>query len=151
MADAEAAKDRESLLAFTDKWLKSYQIPFEIFGLIDSLNQLQPKNFMEIGMCDGGTHFLIRKLCPSICESVAVDPESAKKLAKYSPPPVVWMCCLLMATTPMLGLKQITCFIRTWSGPAAISYFMISLRTGGNALAGQPINILAAFHNYLLS
>ena len=79
MADAATANGREALLAFTDKWLKSYQIPFEIFGLIDSLNKLQPKNYMEIGMCDGGTHFLIRKLCPSIRESVAVDPDIRNK------------------------------------------------------------------------
>ena len=79
LTDAETATDREALLAFTDKWLKSYQIPSEIFALIDSLNQLQPKNFMEIGMCDGGTHFLIRKLCPSIRESVAVDPDIRNK------------------------------------------------------------------------
>jgi len=58
---------------FTTKHIKSYQVKSEVQGLIELIRDLEPKSYIEIGTADGGTHFLIRKLCESIDLSVAID------------------------------------------------------------------------------
>lgn len=72
-------KSKEDLFNFANQYIKAHQIPYEIFGLIDSFKKLAPKKFIEIGTADGGTHFLIRRLCPSITDSVAIDTDIRNK------------------------------------------------------------------------
>lgn len=79
LRDAENATTKEALLEFTNRHIKAHQVPYEIFSLIEAIQALQPKTFVEIGTADGGTHFLIRKLCESISDSVAIDTDIRNK------------------------------------------------------------------------
>ena len=65
---------------FADTYIKSYQIKSEIKSLVELLQKHKPEKYIEIGTADGGTHFLIRKLCKSIEFSVAVDTDIRNKM-----------------------------------------------------------------------
>ena len=58
---------------FANRHIKSYQIRSEIKDLVSLIREKKPKTYVEIGTADGGTHYLIRKLCKSITLSVAID------------------------------------------------------------------------------
>lgn len=64
---------------FTNLNIKSYQIESEIRGLIEFLRVANPQSYIEIGTADGGTHYLVRKLCNSIATSVAIDTDIRNK------------------------------------------------------------------------
>ena len=69
----------EQAFSFTNRFIKSHQIHSEIKGLIELIDEHKPNSYIEIGMADGGTHFLIRKLCKSIKLSIAVDTDIRNK------------------------------------------------------------------------
>jgi len=71
--DALEVRSFEQAFEFTNQYIKSYQITAEIQGLIELVQKHKPANYMEIGTADGGTHYLIRKLCTSIEKSIAID------------------------------------------------------------------------------
>ncbi len=72
-AEADGVVGFDQAFSFTERWIKAFQVKSEIAGLIDFIAAQNPKNFVEIGTADGGTHFLIRKLCESIDKCVAID------------------------------------------------------------------------------
>ena len=72
LENQQAQSDAE-IYRIAEKWIPPHQVKSEILGLIQSIRELQPANFVEIGTANGGTHFLIRRMCPSIRYSVAMD------------------------------------------------------------------------------
>ena len=50
-----------------------YQISSEILALASFLAERRPDIYLEIGTANGGTHFLIRHLCPTLQTSIAID------------------------------------------------------------------------------
>ncbi|WP_414530442.1 class I SAM-dependent methyltransferase [Nodularia chucula] len=63
----------EEVFMLTQKIIPSAQVKSEILALIDFLNINAPSSYLEIGLSTGGTHFLIRYLCPSIKNSIGID------------------------------------------------------------------------------
>jgi len=63
----------DSVFDFAHQYIRPFQIKSEIIGLIEFFNKHQPGILLEVGTANGGTHFLIRRLCPSIRLSIAVD------------------------------------------------------------------------------
>lgn len=78
-SQAEEIDDFDDAFSFTQRWIKSYQVVSEISDLIDFIGSQEPKSYVEIGTADGGTHFLIRRLCQSISNSVAIDTDIRNK------------------------------------------------------------------------
>lgn len=70
----------DSAFEFTNRYIKSYQIRSEIQRLVELIQSVNPKSYLEIGTADGGTHYLIRRLCDSIQISVAIDTDIRNKL-----------------------------------------------------------------------
>lgn len=63
----------DEVFALAQRIIPSAQIQSEILALIDFLNEKSPSSFLEIGLSSGGTHFLIRYLCPTIKKSIGID------------------------------------------------------------------------------
>ncbi|QIR37996.1 class I SAM-dependent methyltransferase [Tolypothrix sp. PCC 7910] len=66
-------KTNEEVFKLAQKIIPAAQIQEEILALITFLNKEKPSSFLEIGLSSGGTHFLIRYLCPSIQKSIGID------------------------------------------------------------------------------
>ena len=70
----------EDTFIFTKRRLSTHQVKSEIFDLIAALQALEPATYVEIGVADGGTHLMIRRLCGTIRKTVAIDTDIRNKL-----------------------------------------------------------------------
>lgn len=63
----------DTIFDFARQFIFPCQLKSEILALIEFLNQKQPGIYLEIGTANGGTHYLIRRLCPTIQKSIGID------------------------------------------------------------------------------
>lgn len=63
----------EQVFEFAHTHIRPYQIASEILALVAFLSERRPGVYLEIGTANGGTHFLIRRLCPALRVSIAID------------------------------------------------------------------------------